>query len=171
MVLDPIPQSLPVHFFGSRPQPPTSRYTLRHTAPHRNSQQHPATQVQHSATHDSAAHCSTIPRNTLNRHVTQHCNTTATPLQHNCNTTATHDSTAHCNTILRNTLNRHVTQHCNTTATQLQHNCNTRLYSTLQHNTAQHSKSTRNTTLQHNCNTTATPNTTGGKFKFHGRPL
>jgi len=27
MVLDPIPQSLPVHFFGSRPQPPTSRYT------------------------------------------------------------------------------------------------------------------------------------------------
>ena len=25
MVLDPIPQSLPVHFFGSRPQPPTSR--------------------------------------------------------------------------------------------------------------------------------------------------
>ena len=28
MVLDPIPQSLPVHFFGSRPQPPTSpRYS------------------------------------------------------------------------------------------------------------------------------------------------
>ena len=25
MVLDPIPQSLPVHLFGSRPQPPTSR--------------------------------------------------------------------------------------------------------------------------------------------------
>jgi len=25
MVLDPIPQSLPVHFFGSRPQPSTSR--------------------------------------------------------------------------------------------------------------------------------------------------
>jgi len=25
MLLDPIPQSLPVHFFGSRPQPPTSR--------------------------------------------------------------------------------------------------------------------------------------------------
>jgi len=24
MVLDPIPQSLPVHFFGSRPQPPTA---------------------------------------------------------------------------------------------------------------------------------------------------
>ena len=24
MVLDPIPQILPVHFFGSRPQPPTS---------------------------------------------------------------------------------------------------------------------------------------------------
>ena len=24
MVLDPIPQTLPVHFFGSRPQPPTS---------------------------------------------------------------------------------------------------------------------------------------------------
>jgi len=24
MVLDPIPQSLPLHFFGSRPQPPTS---------------------------------------------------------------------------------------------------------------------------------------------------
>jgi len=29
MVLDPIPQSLPVHFFGSRPQPRTSLY-----APH-----------------------------------------------------------------------------------------------------------------------------------------
>ena len=28
MVLDPIPQSLPVHFFGSRPQPPTSRSTF-----------------------------------------------------------------------------------------------------------------------------------------------
>ena len=28
MVLDPIPQSLPVHFFGSRPQPPTSPRTL-----------------------------------------------------------------------------------------------------------------------------------------------
>jgi len=27
MVLDPIPQSLPVHFFGSRPQPPTSPHT------------------------------------------------------------------------------------------------------------------------------------------------
>jgi len=26
MVLDPIPQSLPVHFVGSRPQPPTSPY-------------------------------------------------------------------------------------------------------------------------------------------------
>ena len=29
MVLDPIPQSLPVHFFGSRPQPPTSRLNTR----------------------------------------------------------------------------------------------------------------------------------------------
>ena len=28
MVLDPIPQSLPVHFFGSRPKPPTSRLTF-----------------------------------------------------------------------------------------------------------------------------------------------
>jgi len=28
MVLDPIPQSLPVHFCGSRPQPPTSRHTF-----------------------------------------------------------------------------------------------------------------------------------------------
>ena len=28
MVLDPIPQSLPVHFVGSRPQPPTSRGVL-----------------------------------------------------------------------------------------------------------------------------------------------
>ena len=28
MVLDPIPQSLPVHFFGSRPQPPTSQTGL-----------------------------------------------------------------------------------------------------------------------------------------------
>ena len=30
MVLDPIPQSLPVHFFGSRPQPPTSLGTRIH---------------------------------------------------------------------------------------------------------------------------------------------
>ena len=29
MVLDPIPQPLPVHFFGSRPQPPTSRHSKR----------------------------------------------------------------------------------------------------------------------------------------------
>ena len=28
MVLEPIPQSLPVHFFGSRPQPPTSLYSV-----------------------------------------------------------------------------------------------------------------------------------------------
>jgi len=28
MVLDPIPQSLPVHFFGSRPQPPTSLHHI-----------------------------------------------------------------------------------------------------------------------------------------------
>jgi len=28
MVLDPIPQSLPVHFFGSRPQPPTSQSSV-----------------------------------------------------------------------------------------------------------------------------------------------
>jgi len=34
MVLDPIPQSLPVHFFGSRPQPPTSLYAYRpHSKP------------------------------------------------------------------------------------------------------------------------------------------
>ena len=32
MVLDPIPQSLPVHFFGSRPQPPpTSRLCIPST--------------------------------------------------------------------------------------------------------------------------------------------
>ena len=31
MVLDPIPQSLPVHFFGSRPQPPTSHCTTQHS--------------------------------------------------------------------------------------------------------------------------------------------
>jgi len=31
MVLDPIPQSLPVHFFGSRPQPPTSREECQST--------------------------------------------------------------------------------------------------------------------------------------------
>jgi len=30
MVLDPIPQSLPVHFFGSRPQPPTSPFNFAH---------------------------------------------------------------------------------------------------------------------------------------------
>jgi len=29
MVLDPIPQSLPVHFFGSRPQTPPSRYECK----------------------------------------------------------------------------------------------------------------------------------------------
>jgi len=28
MVLDPIPQPLPVHFFGSRPQPPTSQMNI-----------------------------------------------------------------------------------------------------------------------------------------------
>ena len=30
MVLDPIPQSLPVHFCGSRPQPPTSHIDYSH---------------------------------------------------------------------------------------------------------------------------------------------
>ena len=33
MVLDPIPQSLPVHFFGSRPQPPTSLYICLEGSP------------------------------------------------------------------------------------------------------------------------------------------
>ena len=34
MVLDPIPQPLPVHFFGSRPQPPTSHlHTNKPTKP------------------------------------------------------------------------------------------------------------------------------------------
>jgi len=41
MVLDPIPQSLPVHFFGSRPQPPTSpsneQYILSYLRARRNS--------------------------------------------------------------------------------------------------------------------------------------
>ena len=32
MVLDPIPQPLHVHFFGSRPQPPTSPYNTLHTS-------------------------------------------------------------------------------------------------------------------------------------------
>ena len=32
MVLDPLPQTLPVHFFGSRPQPPTSPCDLRFQA-------------------------------------------------------------------------------------------------------------------------------------------
>ena len=31
MVPDPIPQSLPVHFFGSRPQPPTSRLLCKNS--------------------------------------------------------------------------------------------------------------------------------------------
>ena len=34
MVLDPIPQSLPVHFFGSRPQPPTSHHWMIPYHPH-----------------------------------------------------------------------------------------------------------------------------------------
>jgi len=42
MVLDPIPQPLPVHFFGSRPQPPTS-------APHAQVQE--SVQMAHSHTH------------------------------------------------------------------------------------------------------------------------
>ena len=42
MVLDPIPQPLPVHFFGSRPQPPTS-------APHAQVQE--SMQMAHSHTH------------------------------------------------------------------------------------------------------------------------
>jgi len=36
MALDPIPQSLPVHFFGSRPQPPTSPYPLSTKTSHSN---------------------------------------------------------------------------------------------------------------------------------------
>ena len=47
MVLDPIPQSLPAHFFGSRPQPPTSQercastsagYTIAHLYIHTRTQ-------------------------------------------------------------------------------------------------------------------------------------
>ena len=34
MVLDPIPQSLPVHFYGSRPQPPTSHTKTRALQPY-----------------------------------------------------------------------------------------------------------------------------------------
>ena len=77
MVLDPIPQSLPVHFFGSRPQPPTSPLdcyewlwiamngyawlwmdkqmsTLQHTATHCNTLQHTDTTMRHSGVwHDT----------------------------------------------------------------------------------------------------------------------
>ena len=42
MVLDPIPQPLPVHFFGSRPQPPTSRSTLPYIYPHQHNNTVPA---------------------------------------------------------------------------------------------------------------------------------
>ena len=43
MVLDPIPQSLPVHFFGSRPQPPTSHlYINISTASSNLTHQHPS---------------------------------------------------------------------------------------------------------------------------------
>jgi len=56
MVLDPIPQSAPVHFFGSRPQPPTSPQILVgdivimhiHSLAHTNSLSHTHT---HTHTH------------------------------------------------------------------------------------------------------------------------
>ena len=60
MVLDPIPQSLPVHFFGSRPQPPTSHCISAKTSRHCNTPQH------------AAIHCNTL------QHTATHCNT----LQH-----------------------------------------------------------------------------------------
>ena len=57
MLLDPIPQSLPVHFFGSRPQPPTSRGSfaendLRLTPIHARAPTHTHTHARtHTRTH------------------------------------------------------------------------------------------------------------------------
>ena len=78
MVLDPTPQPLPVHFFGSRPQPPTSpeynhtnpttpaipthRNTLQHTATHCNTLQYTATiPTSYRSTPSVLQYCSVLP--------------------------------------------------------------------------------------------------------------
>ena len=84
MVLDLIPQPLPVHFFGSRPQPPTSPCHVGGRE----------IELQHSALQRTATRCDTLQRSTTNmgqvQHTATHCNT----LQH----TATQHTATHCNT-------------------------------------------------------------------------
>jgi len=110
MVLDPIPQSLPVHFFGSRPQPHTSLVygggwckthlntthcnTLQNTATHHNTLQHAATHyntLQHTATY-----CNTL------QHTATRCNT----MDH----TAAHHKTLQDAATSRNTLQQAATR-------------------------------------------------------------
>ena len=162
MVLDPIPQSLPVHFCGSRPQAPTShqdeqattycnilQHTTFHTPPkelkmwlRRNS----GKTLQHTATH-----CNVLqhfaPLCITQQLTTTHCNT----LQH----TATHYNTRQHMATHSNSLQLTAT-HCST----LQHtaaHCNT-LHHAAPHCTTLHYTAPHCTTLQHtvtatHCNT------------------
>jgi len=140
MVLDPIPQSLPVHFFGSRPQPPTSpsdsACRRRHVValrPHTPSWPHIHTTSQ-PHTHDNGPNISCcmhqLTRHNTLRHTATHCIT----LQH----TASHcitlqHTTTHYNTMQHTTVTVYInwldTTHCIT----LQHT--TTHYNTMQHTT------------------------------------
>jgi len=109
MVLDPIPQSLPVHFFGSRPQPPTSprgqqyrsswiseclqqrreRFVIR-----------PRVEAPRTATHCNTLQHTTTHYNTL-QHTAVHCNTLQTycnTYEQTCESLKSRDAT-HCNTL------------------------------------------------------------------------
>ena len=123
MVLDPIHQSLPVHFFGSRPQPPTSQTYRWNRKDGERAREH--------KTARTATHCQTLPQtgphcNTL-RHTAPHCDT----LQHSIFTvwiTNVMDvpvrrrqhipqrTATHCNTL------QHTATHCNTLQHSATHN-------------------------------------------------
>ena len=138
MVLDPIPQSLPVHFCGSRPQPPTSRselmfkhivclmpsvgYTATHCATHRNTLQHTAT------------HCNTLCNTP--QHTATHCSTLSDAQSHTYVGTRrkrremrgeierlhSHQvSATHCNTVQHSATHRNTLQHTATHRNTLQH--------------------------------------------------
>ena len=153
MVLNPIPQPLPVHFFGSRPQPPTSHGVLqtessqKHQTAFKAPQERYHVQKRAKMRKKSPVMCwvkIVCKKSPTERPKKPEC---ASEEHYNGRDTLQHTAT-HCNTL------QHPATHCNA----LQHTatpCNTLQHTATHCNTLQHTETHCNT-LQHtatHCNT------------------
>jgi len=112
MVLDPVPQSLPVHFFGSRPQPPTSPSNNNSTRTHvycigplqQNAEHCNILQQTMTHPHTRALYLTTATKCKALQHTVAHCNKTQHTRTHVCCIGSRHHSNwiqiaKHCNTL------------------------------------------------------------------------